>query len=321
MFSEEEVQIPGLVCQKSVGPPLVEGGHCEGVESPLDQDLATEEDLIEDLILDEDVEPSAAFGDEHPKARPLNREFLASVQKYVSGLSDCRSSKPRPAALTDDLRDQKVFDSFFWSNEIRRLREVSLPEVLGKNMSEPPVIMKDYSKRWKRDERYQVRWFSSITVRYDHGWPRKILFLTVLRNSNFFLRLSDPGSYEHKKSLFLWKTVSSLRPRMLNTRRLRAVLEEVRTYALQLGNERMVRQFDGKLAQVSEQERELFALLGETRWTEYFLASTKESNVLAQQIWRALRGVPVGLSEDVLEELRTRFKRGRIWENDPWWPT
>lgn len=223
MVSEEEVK-QGLISAEDVGPPLAEDEHSEGTESSLDPDL------VEDLIPDEDDEPSLVEEVTQPKVRPLDWRFFSSVRDYVKGLPSFRVDKP------------------------------------------------------------------------------------------FFLRLSDPKNYEHKKSLFLWRVVSSIRLLILNPKRLRSILEEMKTYTASPKNERMTKHFEGKLAQVSEQERELSALLTETRWTEYFLDSVKGSNVLAQQIWHALRGVPTGLMEDVLEELRTRLKLGRIWENDPWWP-
>lgn len=287
MVSEEEVK-QGLISAEDVGPSLAEDEHSEGTESSLDPDL------VEDLIPDEDDEPSLVEEVTQPKVRPLDWRFFSSVRDYVKGLPSFRADKLLPRAVANNLYDQEVLNRLFRG---KKLGAEVLPEVLGYDLSEP-----------------------SLTVSNGGGKPHKIPFRTVSSNPNFFLRLSDPSSYEHKKSLFLWRMVSSIRPQILNPSRLRLVLEEVRTYAVKPENERMTKLLVGKLEQAAEQEKELRALMETAKWTECFLASVKGSNVLAEKIWRALRVVPKGLTEDVLEDLRTRFKRGRIWENDPWWP-
>lgn len=287
MVSEEEVK-QGLIHVENVGPPLAEDEHLGSAESLPDPDL------VEDLIQDESVEPPATFGDGNPKVRPLDQEFFASVRSYVNRLPDCRVDKLLPGVLADNLRDQEFLNRLFCG---KKQCEDALPRILGYNLFE-----------------------SSLTVSNGNGKPHKIFFHPVRRNNSFFLRLSDPGSYEHKKSLFLWRMVSSIRLKILNPSRLRLVLEEVKTYAVKPENERITKLFAGKLEQAAEQEKDLRAFTETVKWTRHFLASTKESNSLAEKIWHALRAVPEGLVEDVLEELRTRFKRGRIWENDPWWP-
>lgn len=315
MVSEEEVK-QGLISAEDVGPPLAEDEHSEDTESSLDSDL------VEDLIPDEDVEPSLVEEVTQPKVQPLDWEFFSSVRDYVKGQSCFPTDKPLSAVVAHEPRDRKVFDIFFWSDRRRRVLEVSLPEVLSSNESEPPVIVEDYSHRHRRAKHYEVRGLSSVTVKDDHGRSRKILFCLVPRNKNSFLRLSDPSSYEHKKSLFLWRVVTCIRSLILNPNLLWSVLEEAKSYTPKPGNERMAKQFDSKIVKAERQEQELQVLLGETRWTEDYLVSVKGSNVLARQIWHALRDVrvPMGLKEDVLEELRTRFKRGKFWDNDPWWP-
>lgn len=282
---EEVTQV--LVRVENVGPPLAEDGHSEILES-------LDPDLVEDLIPNADLELFPVEEVRQPTVRPLDGEFFASVQNYVKGLPSCRADKLLPDAVANNRHDQEVLDRLF---SVKESGADSLPKILSYDLSEP-----------------------SLTISNGGGKPYKILFYPVLRNPNFFLRLSDPSSYEHRKSLFLWRMVSSIRLEMLNARRLRRILKKVKTYAVNPENERMTKYFEDKLVRASEQEKECLILLGETRWTEYFLASVKGSNVLAQQIWHALRGVPAGLMEDVLRELRTRFKRGRIWENDPWWP-
>lgn len=313
MISEEEVK-QGLVRVENVGPPLVKDEHSEDTESSLDPDL------VEDLIPDEDVEPSLVEEITPPNVRPLDWRFFSSVRDYVKGQLCFPTDKPLSAVVAHEPRDRKVFDIFFWSDRRRRVLEVSLPEVLSSNESEPPVIVEDYSHRHRRAKHYEVRGLSSVTVKDDHGRSRKIIFCLVPRNKNFFLRLSDPSSYEHRKSLFLWRAVTYIRSLILNPNLLWSVLEEAKSYTPKPENERMTKQFGSKLTVAETQKQELQVLLGEARWTEHYLVSVKGSNVLARQIWHALRGIPTGLMEDVLEELRTRFKRGRIWENDPWWP-
>lgn len=314
MVPREEVT-QDLVRVEHVGPPLAEDGDSEDAESSEDLDLA--EDLIQRG--DHEVEPSRMV-DEHPNVRPLDWKFFTSVRDYVKGLSCCPTDKPLPAVVANEPRDRKVLNMFFWSDQKRRAREVSLPEVLSSSESEPPVIVEDYRHRHKRHERYEVRGLSSVTVKDSRGRPRKILFRLVPRNKNFFLRLSDPSSYEHRKSLFLWRAVTYIRSLILNPKLLWSVLEEAKSYTPKPGNERMAKQFDSKIIKVEIQEQELRTLLRETKWTEHFLVSIKGANVLAEKVWHALRGVPTGLMEDVLGELRMRFKRGRIWEDDPWWP-
>lgn len=288
MVQEEEVK-QSLIHTEGVGPPLVENEHSEMAESLPDPDV------VEDLIQDEDVESPATVVDEQLKAvRSLDRGFFASVQSYVSRLPAWSADKLLPYALADNRRDQESLNRLF---STKHPGEDALPKVLGYNLSEP-----------------------SLTVRNGDSKSHKIVFYPVGRKNNFFLRLSDPSSYEHRKSLFLWKAVSFIRQQILNPNRLRSVLEEVRTYAVKPENERMTKLFAGKLEEVVEQEKELRALTETAKWTEYFFTSVKGSNVLAEHIWHALRAVPTGLMEDVLEELRARFKRGRIWENDPWWP-
>lgn len=282
MVSEEEVK-QGLISAEDVGPPLAEDEHSEGAESLPDSDL------VEDLIPDEDVEPSLVEEVTQPNVRPLDWRFFSSVQNYVKGLPFFRADKPLPGVVANSRYDQEVLNRLFRG---KKLGAEVLPEVLGYDLSEP-----------------------SLTVSNGGGKPHKIPFRTISSNPNFFLRLSDPSSYEHRKSLFLWKMVSSIRLQILNSILLRFILEELRMYA-------GTSEFDGNLAGVEKQEKELLALLGTTKWTRKFLTAKRCSNLLADKIWRALRDVhvPTGLMEDVLEDLRTRFKRGRIWENDPWWP-
>lgn len=284
MVSEEEVQTQALIHVKNVGPPFVEGRHSE-----------PDPDLVEDLIKDEedDTPPVAAVNEHLKVVRPLDREFFVSVQKYVSGMPACRAARPLPGAVANDRHDQKVLNRLFCE---KKLGDDSPSEVLGHNLSE-----------------------LSLTISNGNGRPHEILFLPVLRNPNFFLRLSDPTSYEHKKSLFLWRTVSLIRLLILNPRRLRSVLEEMRSHAVKPINERMTKQFESKLVQAEKQEAELRAFLDEARWTMGSLAK-REAHSLAEGIWNALRGVPKGMAKDVVDELRIRLKRGRIWENDPWWP-
>lgn len=154
--------------------------------------------------------------------------------------------------------------------------------------------------------------------------------------ATFLGRISDFGSYEHKKNFLLFCLVLNLRE-LLHTP---AVLVH------ETG---------------SKPNTDLVILLTTKEWSLMFLRKVAEDgNILAERIWQTLlclglfrngRGAEddtldlvvrnkqaagksdkdadsgreknlsaTSLTGDILAELRLRVRKGQIWKDDPWWP-
>lgn len=168
--------------------------------------------------------------------------------------------------------------------------------------------------------------------------------------STFLGRLSDSSSFEHEKNFFLFCLISFLRRALQD-------LIEPESAAVLPPRSRMGGPLYLVTATEHKIKNDLLILLASQEWSLSFLRQAGDrGNILAKLICQALsyfklfggryasadrtvysptreersyekseggregnRSV-TSTREDVIVELRLRLRRGRLWEDDPWWP-
>ncbi len=155
-------------------------------------------------------------------------------------------------------------------------------------------------------------WLSRASEQGLSANKEKILFHLLFKRwkkrKNLAVALSDPESYEHKVSFLLYFLVKKLRP-IFAAKELDAVIREELVSLL------TVDWTWETLEKAHGRSNGLALFLLDALGEFYHLGRYNPFSARWQE-----NNVGRHLAEDALRELRRRLQRGRIGQDDPWWP-